>query len=184
LIEDAVRDWHDLGGSPADIQSLSKWKPEQDISMAAGILFVTYATLRSAGKGGNTRLDQILKWLGPDFEGVISFDEAHAMQNAAGSEEGRGTKPSQQGLAGLRLQLALPRARIFYVSATGATNVHNLAYASRLGLWGQGADYPFPSRESFVSAMEAGGVAAMEVVARDLKALGLYTARALSFDGV
>ena len=32
--------------------------------------------------------------------------------------------------------------------------------------------------------MEAGGVAAMEVVARDLKALGLYTARALSFDGV
>ncbi|MCX7561555.1 strawberry notch family protein [Sulfitobacter sp. F26204] len=184
LIEDAVRDWHDLGGSPADIQSLSKWKPEQDISMAAGILFVTYATLRSAGKGGNTRLDQILKWLGPDFDGVISFDEAHAMQNAAGSEEGRGTKPSQQGLAGLRLQLALPRARIFYVSATGATNVHNLAYASRLGLWGQGADYPFPSRESFVSAMEAGGVAAMEVVARDLKALGLYTARALSFDGV
>jgi len=32
--------------------------------------------------------------------------------------------------------------------------------------------------------MEAGGVAAMEVVARDLKTLGFYTARALSFDGV
>ncbi len=32
--------------------------------------------------------------------------------------------------------------------------------------------------------MEAGGVAAMEVVARDLKAMGLYTARALSFEGV
>ena len=32
--------------------------------------------------------------------------------------------------------------------------------------------------------MEAGGVAAMEVVARDLKALGLYQARALSYDGV
>ena len=60
--------------------------------------------------------------------------------------------------------------------------MHNLAYASRLGLWGQGPEYPFPSRESFVSAMEAGGVAAMEVVARDLKTLGLYTARALSFD--
>ena len=43
---------------------------------------------------------------------------------------------------------------------------------------------PFASREAFVAAMEAGGVAAMEVVARDLKALGLYTARALSFDGV
>jgi hypothetical protein len=106
------------------------------------------------------------------------------MQNAAGSEQGRGVKPSQQGLAGLRLQLAAPRARVFYISATGATSVHNLAYAARLGLWGQGPEYPFPSREGFVSAMEAGGVAAMEVVARDLKTLGLYTARALSFDGV
>ncbi|MBN8189862.1 strawberry notch family protein [Salipiger thiooxidans] len=184
LIEDAIRDWTDLGGSPADIQPLSKWKPDQPISMGDGILFVTYATLRSAGKCGTTRLGQILDWMGEGFDGVLAFDEAHAMQNAAGSEAGRGVKPSQQGLAGLRLQLAVPRARVFYVSATGATSVHNLAYASRLGLWGQGPDYPFPSRESFVSAMEAGGVAAMEVVARDLKTLGFYTARALSFDGV
>src|SRR6185312_5101141 len=33
-------------------------------------------------------------------------------------------------------------------------------------------------------AIEDGGVAAMEVLARDLRALGLYTARSLSFDGV
>ncbi|MEQ9672916.1 MAG: strawberry notch family protein, partial [Roseovarius indicus] len=184
LIEDAIRDWTDLGGSPADIQPLSKWKPDQPIPMGDGILFVTYATLRSAGKCGTTRLSQILGWMGEEFDGVLAFDEAHAMQNAAGSEQGRGVKPSQQGLAGLRLQLAAPRARVFYISATGATSVHNLAYAARLGLWGQGPEYPFPSRESFVSAMEAGGVAAMEVVARDLKTLGLYTARALSFDGV
>ena len=184
LIEDAIRDWTDLGGSPADIQPLSKWKPDQPVPMGDGILFVTYATLRSAGKFGTTRLSQILDWMGEDFEGVLAFDEAHAMQNAAGSKQGRGVKPSQQGLAGLRLQLAAPRARVFYISATGATSVSNLAYASRLGLWGQGPEYPFPSRESFVSAMEAGGVAAMEVVARDLKTLGHYTARALSFDGV
>jgi len=176
--------WTDLGGSPADIQSLSKWKPDQPVTMGDGIMFVTYATLRSAGKDGTTRLNQLLDWMGDDFDGVVAFDEAHAMQNAAGSEEGRGAKPSQQGLAGLRLQLAAPRARVFYVSATGATTVHNLAYAPRLGLWGQGPEYPFPSRQSFVSAMEAGGVAAMEVVARDLKTLGFYTARALSFDGV
>jgi len=184
LIEDAVRDWTDLGGSPADIQPLSKWKPDQPIAMGDGILFVTYATLRSAGKCGTTRLNQILEWMGDRFDGVLAFDEAHAMQNAAGSDAGRGVKPSQQGLAGLRLQRAAPRARVLYVSATGATSVANLAYASRLGLWGQGPEYPFPSRESFVSAMEAGGVAAMEVVARDLKTLGFYTARALSFDGV
>ena len=184
LIEDAIRDWTDLGGSPADILPLSKWKPDQPIPMGDGILFVTYATLRSAGKCGTTRLRQVLDWMGDSFNGVLAFDEAHAMQNAAGSDEGRGVKPSQQGLAGLRLQLAAPRARVFYVSATGATSVQNLAYGARLGLWGQGPEYPFPSRESFVSAMEAGGVAAMEVVARDLKTLGFYTARALSFDGV
>ena len=184
LIEDAIRDWRDLGGSPTDIQPLSKWKADDAIPMKAGILFVTYATLRAQSKSLKTRLVQIIDWTGSDFDGVIAFDEAHAMANAAGSTEGRGSKPSLQGLAGLKLQSTLPRARITYISATGATQVSNLAYASRLGLWGSGPDYPFASREQFVSSMEAGGVAAMEIVARDLKAMGLYAARALSFEGV
>jgi len=77
----------------------------------------------------------------------------------------------------------LPDARVVYVSATGATTVHNLAYAQRLGLWGSD-DFPFSTRAEFVEAIEAGGVAAMEVLARDLRALGLYTSRSLSFDGV
>ena len=61
--------------------------------------------------------------------------------------------------------------------------VENLAYAQRLGLWG-GADFPFANRSEFVGAIEEGGVAAMEVLARDLKALGLYSARSLSYEGV
>ncbi|MEO1455834.1 MAG: strawberry notch family protein, partial [Pseudomonadota bacterium] len=73
LIEDAIRDWTDLGGSPADIQPLSKWKPDQPITVTCGILFVTYATLRSAGKCGTTRLSQILEWMGEDFDGVLAF---------------------------------------------------------------------------------------------------------------
>ena len=32
--------------------------------------------------------------------------------------------------------------------------------------------------------IEAGGIAAMEVLARDLKALGLYIARSLSYEGI
>src|SRR3546814_3598043 len=72
---------------------------------------------------------------------------------------------------------------LVYVSATGATTVQNLAYAQRLGLWG-GEDFPFSTRSEFIAAIEDGGVAAMEVLARDLKALGLYAARSLSFDGV
>src|SRR5690606_16602804 len=105
-------------------------------------------------------------------------------QNAAGGKGERGdVAASQQGRAGLRLQHALPNARVVYVSATGATTVHNLAYAQRLGLWG-GEDFPFSTRAEFVEAIEDGGVAAMEVLARDLKALGLYTARSLSYDGI
>jgi hypothetical protein len=106
------------------------------------------------------------------------------MQNAGGGKSERGdVAPSQQGRAGLRLQHALPNARVVYVSATGATTVHNLAYAQRLGLWG-GEDFPFATRGDFVEAIEDGGVAAMEVLARDLRSLGLYTARSLSYDGV
>jgi len=106
------------------------------------------------------------------------------MANAAGGKGERGDQaPSQQGRAGLRRQHALPNAHIVYASATGATTVHNLAYAQRLGLWG-GEDFPFATRAAFVEAIEAGGVAAMEVLARDMKALGLFAARALSYEGV
>jgi hypothetical protein len=72
---------------------------------------------------------------------------------------------------------------VVYVSATGATTVHNVAYAQRLGLWG-GEDFPFANRAEFIEAVENGGVAAMEVLARDLRSLGLYTARSLSYDGI
>lgn len=143
---------------------------------------VTYPTLRS-GREDATRLKQIIDWAGQDFDGVIAFDEAHAMANAAGGEGSRGrVKGSEQGIAGLRLQNLLPRARILYASATGASDVANLSYAARLGLWGP--ETAFADREAFVAAIRKGGIAAMELVARDLKALGLYTARALSFAGV
>ncbi len=189
LIEDARRDWTALGGAASDIVPLSKFKQGTDIALKAGILFVTYATLRSAERTiGDvkkaSRLTQVTDWLGEGFDGVIAFDEAHAMANAAGGKSERGDKkPSQQGKAGLDLQNAVPGARVIYVSATGATEVGNLAYASRLGLWGTG-DFPFVNRAAFVSSMEAGGIAAMEVISRDLKALGLYIARSVSYEGV
>jgi len=185
LIEDAQRDCSALGMERLLITPLSRFPQGKPITLREGILFLTYATLRSDDRGERlSRVKQIVEWLGPDFDGVIIFDEAHAMQNAVGARSERGDQePSQQGRAGLRLQHALPDARVVYVSATGATTVHNLAYAQRLGLWG-GEDFPFSTRAEFVEAIEAGGVAAMEVLARDLRALGLYTSRSLSFDGV
>jgi len=185
LLEDAQRDWSALGMERLLVTPLSRFPQGTPIRLNEGVLFTTYATLRSDDRGEKlSRVKQIVEWLGSDFDGVVIFDESHAMQNAGGGKGERGdVAPSQQGRAGLRLQHALPNARIVYVSATGATTVHNLAYAQRLGLWG-GDDFPFANRAEFVEAVENGGVAAMEVLARDLRALGLYTARSLSYDGV
>ncbi|MBR0735149.1 strawberry notch family protein [Bradyrhizobium japonicum] len=185
LIEDAQRDWSALGMERLLVTPLSRFRQGTPVRLSEGILFATYATLRTDERGEKlSRVRQIVEWLGSDFDGVIVFDESHAMQNAVGGKGERGDQAaSQQGRAGLRLQHALPNARVVYVSATGATTVHNLAYAQRLGLWG-GADFPFATRAEFVEAIEDGGVAAMEVLARDLKALGLYAARSLSYEGV
>ncbi|MER8579467.1 strawberry notch family protein [Mesorhizobium sp. M1423] len=212
LLEDAQRDWAALGQEKLLVQPLSRYRQGTPIRLAEGILFTTYASLRSQEREGKkSRVAQILDWVGQDtgraerqtgikesqtrigenrsrakksFDGVIVFDEAHAMANAAGGKSERGdVAPSQQGKAGLRLQHALPDARVVYVSATGATAVENLAYAQRLGIWGS-EDFPFANRAEFVAAIEDGGVAAMEVLARDLKSLGLYAARSLSYDGV
>jgi len=185
LIEDAQRDWSALGMERLLVTPLGRFRQGTPIRLERGILFATYATLRTDAREERvSRVQQIVDWLGSDFDGVIVFDESHAMANAAGGKGERGDQaPSQQGRAGLRLQHALPNARVVYVSATGATTVHNLAYAQRLGLWG-GEDFPFATRAEFVAAIEAGGVAAMEVLARDLKALGLYAARSLSYEGV
>ena len=193
LVEDARRDWTSIGGAAHQVVPISKFRHGASIALPEGILFATYATLRSLAREDQlSRLDQIVEWLAGslqehrrhDFDGVIVFDEAHEMANAAGTTNEHGdTKGSLQGRAGLRLQNALPDSRILYVSATGASTIPGLAYATRLGLWSND-DSPFNQRTDFVSAMEAGGVAAMEIVARDLKALGLYQARALSYQGV
>ena len=185
LLEDARRDWKALGGNPEQIIPLSRFRQGESIGLTEGILFVTYATLRTeARQGKKSRVEQLLNWCGQDFEGVIVFDEAHAMANASPNQGERGNqKASLQGIAGLRLQHGLPKARILYVSATGATTISNLAYAQRLGLW-MATEFPFTSQADFVAQMEKGGIAALEVVSRDLKALGLYTARSLSYQGV
>lgn len=185
LIEDAQRDWSALGQEKLLVTPLSRFRQGKPIKLDEGILFVTFATLRTDEREGKrSRVQQIVDWLGDDFDGVIVFDEGHSMANAAGGKSERGDKAaSQQGRAGLRLQRALPDARIVYVSATGASEVESLAYAERLGLWG-GADFPFATRSEFIAAIEDGGVATMEVLARDLKAMGLYTSRSLSFEGV
>jgi len=184
LFPDAQRDWTDIGGNAADVFSLSKIKADNAIPAERGILFTTYDTLASTSKGsGKSRLDQIVDWLGKDFDGVIAFDEAHNMGNLLGKKGKFGaSKPAQKAIAGAELQKKLPNARVVYVSATMATDVNEMAFAERLGLWGPGTQ--FNDVRDFVSKISDGGIAAMELVARDMKAMGVYQARSISYKGV
>jgi predicted RNA methylase len=184
LFNDAKRDWADLGEDPNHIihwDQLSKG----DFKQPEGVAFTTYSTLRSGPKDQNAprNVDKLIDWLGKDFDGVIAFDEAHNMGNADDTPGSRGTvKASQQALAAMKLQRALPKAKVVYVSATGATKPENLAYGDRLGLWGRGT--AFENKADFLNEMDKGGTSAMESVAQSMKARGLYGARSLSYDGV
>jgi predicted RNA methylase len=183
LFNDAMRDWVALGQDKATIFNFNKIKAGAPIQAKQGVLYSTYDTLKSKSKDkdAKSRLEQVIDWLGADFDGLIVFDESHNMSNATPKKGSAGTtKPSNKALAGVDLQKKLPNARVLYVSATAATEVDNLVYADRLGLWGAGT--PFANKFDFINKISEGGVATMELVARDMKALGLYVARNLSFN--
>lgn len=188
LEEDARRDWRALTGDENAIFSLSGVPVDMRLERSHGILFCTYATLRSKSKKSTrSRVEQIIEWVGEDFDGALIFDESHNLANAvpAKSEDGALKalqSGSLQGMAALELQRHLPLARIVYVSATSASKIDALAYAPRLGLWGIGT--AFPTREQFLSTMGSGGTAAFELLCRDMKALGFYLSASLSYDGV
>ena len=84
LIEDAQRDWSALGQERLLVTPLSRFRQGTPIRLEQGILFTTYATLRSDARQGTqdqdekvSRVRQIVEWLGSDFDGVIVSDEMY-----------------------------------------------------------------------------------------------------------
>ncbi|XP_041790542.1 protein strawberry notch homolog 2 isoform X3 [Chelmon rostratus] len=172
---DAERDLKDIDAPNIPVHALNKIK-YGDTATSEGVLFATYSALIGESQAGGqhrTRIKQILDWCKPDFDGVIIFDECHKAKNATSTKMGK---------AVLDLQNKLPRARVVYASATGASEPKNMIYMSRLGIWGEGT--PFRTFDDFLHAIEKRGVGAMEIVAMDMKVSGMYIARQLSFSGV
>uniref|UniRef100_A0AAY4EKF1 Protein strawberry notch homolog 2 n=1 Tax=Denticeps clupeoides TaxID=299321 RepID=A0AAY4EKF1_9TELE len=172
---DAERDLKDIDAPNIPVHALNKIK-YGDTATSEGVLFATYSALIGESQAGGqhrTRLKQILDWCKPNFDGVIIFDECHKAKNATSTKMGK---------AVLDLQSKLPKARVVYASATGASEPKNMIYMSRLGIWGEGT--PFKAFEDFLHAIEKRGVGAMEIVAMDMKVSGMYIARQLSFSGV
>lgn len=196
LITESSRDLAALGLDVTKVINLAK-KGAKKLAIpkgTEGFAFMTYNGLARDNPGltpeGNLRPTQeanrmqvLLDWLGKDFDGVIAFDEVHLAGNAVSIRGAFGMKhPSQRALAVVDLQKLFPKARILYVSATGATDITNLSYGDRLGIWGPGK--PFATKRDFFEKISAGGLSAMEMVAMNLKAMGVYLARTLSFRGV
>ena len=122
-----------------------------------GVIYSTYSALigessQAVGKY-KSRLKQLVGWCGDDFDRCIVFDECHRAKNLfPGSGGGAGGKPTKTGQTVLELQNLLPKARIVYASATGASEPKHMAYMVRLGIWGPGS--PFKTFQEFLSAVE------------------------------
>lgn len=181
LCADAERD-RDAVGLPLPIVHQARFKTNEPIPGDRAVLFTTYTMLSTDFGGKRQRFNQLTEWLGREFDGVIAFDEAHLMKNAAATPHGSKATVDHgtlRGNMGITLQRFFPQARVRYFSATGATEARHMAPYERLGLWGAGA--PFPDFAAFLVAMERGGVAAMEMLCRDLKSVGTYLSRTISY---
>lgn len=174
--------WEMIGGDPRNVLFQGDRHADDPLPTRDGVMVTTYALIRD-----ERRYAALIEWANENevMEGILVFDEAHNMRNAVEDnyDEGSGKKnQSQQGMAGVNLQNDLPRAGVIYASATMATDVYNLGYAQRLGLWGEGA--PFDSDKHFISELYNLDEAALEQICIDLKSAGRYCSRTLSFDGV
>jgi hypothetical protein len=201
LVQDAQRDFAGIGMPDVRVAWVGDFKKGADLSakFPQGVLVVSYNTLSSGSLdvgdfeklpkalkewakdqevGLFPRVAQLSTWAGE--EPAIVFDESHLAKNSTTAKGKRGTaKASGAGLATVQLQKLIPKARVTYSSATGFTEPSNLGYAERLGLWGEGT--AFKTFEAFTSMMNRGGIGALEMVSRDMKAQGKYLARFISY---
>jgi hypothetical protein len=165
-------------GANLPLMQINDTAPDADLPNVDGVVFCTYASIIAKSRTGRRRLDQLAEWLGPEC--VLVVDECHKGKNAVPAGMG---DPTQTGLCLIELQKRIPSARVVYSSATGATEIRNMAYATRLGIWGEGTAFSGGFGD-FYAEVSQGGVAALEMVSRDLKALGIYHSASISFAGV
>jgi len=128
----------------------------------------------------NSRLGQLVEWLGGEnARGLICYDEVHKAKNLVPDKDDAAS--TKTGLFVDLLQKYCPKSPVLYVSATAATEVKHLGYMGRLGLWGPGTT--FEDFQDFAKTMESGGVAAMEMLALNMKAIGALSCKQLAYVG-
>lgn len=129
-----------------------------------GLLYTTYCSIIK-----DKTYKKIAEWIksGDCQNMFIIFDEAH---NAKNSNTLIGKKVVQ-------LQNEVPKIGVVYSTATAASEVKQMHYMCKLGLWDE-------SHERFVKMLYSYGTTAMELVSIQLKMDGRLVSRHLGFDNV
>lgn len=159
LEEDAICELNivkDLGNLCPDWLKINDLKNKKD-----GIHFTTYSSFVR-----EKNLKIIKNWLHATSNFVLVFDEAHSAKNCK----------SKCGQAVVHLQRYLNNPRVIYSTATAASDIKQLHYAEKLGLW---KDYG-----EFVYLLEKYGSTAMEMCALQLKHCGKLVCRQLGYDNI
>lgn len=47
----------------------------KNVGVKDGVVFLTYNSLIASSEKGRSRLQQLVQWCGPDFDGLLIFDE-------------------------------------------------------------------------------------------------------------
>ena len=141
--------------------------------------FSTYGKLRYSSKMSPTE-DSVTfhelrsHLLAGGRDALLVLDEAHIARSPK----------SATGIAVRRLQQQLPAANVLYCTATAASDVQNLSYMLRLGLYDDPDSgvrtAPFRSHDHLVSAMQRQGPAGLELIALYLKGMGRYVCRVMA----
>ena len=183
LEQDARRDLCDVFADEIPLMSITKISYSQHISdhLSEGVLFSTYSSLISKKlRNSNStakyesRYEQIAKWLGQNFNGLLVFDESHKARKYRPNQS---NENNSMGSAVSKIQKQFPNARVIYSSATMACDPSHLSHMSRLGLWDANNSF-----NEFRNKIE--NLNMMEMVSMELKQRGVYLARRLSFKGV
>jgi len=124
------------------------------------LLYVTYSNFLN-----NEKFLKILKFLNTNNI-LLIFDESHQLKN----------KNSQTSKRIMQLQDTYENPRVLYSTATSASNVRQMHYMSRLGL--------FEDHTNFVRKLEYYGNAAMEMSAIQLKYSGHMISRQLGLHDI
>ncbi|KAL0443104.1 UNVERIFIED_CONTAM: protein FORGETTER 1 [Sesamum latifolium] len=191
---DARRDLDDVGATCIEVHALNKLPysklDSKSVGVKEGVVFLTYSSLIASSEKGRSRLHQLVQWCG-QFDGLIVFDECHKAKNLVPEAGGQ---PTKTGEAVLDIQLHNLNSTFWggdirnnpgpgFLKLVSFT-VRQLVLLNH-AIWVIWFALVFgePEHLLLTSVHWRKGVGALELVAMDMKARGMYVCRTLSYKG-